>query len=135
MPFPLADRVMGEHNAEDQRKPATHKLASELEAKTFSRLHRRKQTKFDFYVPGIFVFFRYSPGRQNQCSKYYLADCRGESPCFLLLVFVSTLPRSAAETSISKTRIVSFCLLKPKGLPPFHGSFLLKQCSHKGSLI
>lgn len=72
---------------------------------------------------------------QNQCSKCYLSDCREESPCLLLSVFISTLLQSPSEANVSKTRIESFNLFKPRGLPPFHESFLLKHCSHKGSLM
>lgn len=40
---------------------------------------------------------------QNQCSKCWLCDCRGESPCLLPLVFISIFLQSASEANISKT--------------------------------
>lgn len=72
------------------------------------------------------------PDRQNQCSNCYLADCGGESPCLLLTVFISALPWSAAEASISKTRIVSFSLLKPKRASTFSWEFSLETVQPQG---
>lgn len=82
------DRVMGEWKNKENMK-STNWLQKET-IKSSHDYTGKKKPNFISVGPACLCSSDTAQADQNQHHKYYLSDCRGESPCLFLSVFIST---------------------------------------------